>query len=86
VSLPTVTPGILLVNDNIISKVSIPSTTLSQVTVILALPSVAPALIVTVNELESKSIPDPMRTQLSNYVTASIVVKGYSKWTATLLL
>ena len=66
VSLPTITPEILLVNVNIISKVSIPSTTLSHVTDILFLPLVFPALIVIVNELESKSTPDPMRMQLQN--------------------
>ena len=61
VSLPTVTPDILLVNVNLISKVSNPSVTLSQVTDTLALPLVAPALIVIVNGLELKSTPDPIQ-------------------------
>ena len=63
VSLPNVTPELLLVNVNVISKVSNPSVTLSQVTDTLALPSVAPALIVILNELELKSTPDPITVQ-----------------------
>ena len=62
VSLPNVTPVTLLVIVNVMSKVSDPSTSSSQVTAILALPSVAPALIVTVNGSELKSTPDPMFT------------------------
>ena len=60
VSLPNITLVGLLVNVNVISKVSNPSTSSSQVTAILPLPSVAPALIVIVNELELKSTPDPI--------------------------
>ena len=60
VSLPNITPVALLVN--VISNVSDPSTSSSQVTAILALPSVAPALIVTVNGSELKSTPDPIFT------------------------
>ena len=60
VSLPNITPVGLLVNVNVISKVSNPSTSSSQVTAILPLPSVAPALIVTVNGLVLKSTPDPI--------------------------
>ena len=63
VSLPNLTPELLLVTVNVISKVSNPSVTLSQVTDTLALPSVAPALIVIVNGLELKSIPDPITVQ-----------------------
>ena len=55
-SLPNVNPQPAL---NLILKLSDPSTTSSQVTDILALPSVAPALMVIVNGLELKSIPDP---------------------------
>ena len=58
VSLPNVIPELLLVIVNLISKVSNPSVTLSQLTDTLALPSVAPALIVIVNGLELKSTPD----------------------------
>ena len=63
VSLPNLTPELLLVTVNLISKVSNPSVTLSQVTDTLALPSVAPALIVIVNGLELKSTPDPITVQ-----------------------
>ena len=63
VSLPNVTPELLLVTVNLISKLSNPSVTLSQLTDTLALPSVAPALIVIVNGLELKSIPDPITVQ-----------------------
>ena len=62
-SLPNVTPELLLVTVNIISKLSNPSVTLSQLTDTLALPSVAPALIVIVNGLELKSSPDPITVQ-----------------------
>ena len=58
--LPNVTPELLLLNVNVISKVSNPSITLSQVTDTLALPSVALALIVILNGLELKSTPDPI--------------------------
>ena len=63
VFLPNVTPELLLVSANVILKVSNPSTSSSQVTDTLALPSVAPALIVIVNGLELKSIPDPITVQ-----------------------
>ena len=63
VSLPNVTPELLLVTINLISKVSNPSVTLSQLTDTLALPSVAPALIVIVYGLELKSTPDPITVQ-----------------------
>ena len=62
-SLPNVTPELLLVTVNLISKVSNPSVTLSQATDTLALPSVALALIVIVNGLELKSTPDPITVQ-----------------------
>ena len=58
VSLPNATPVTLHINA--ISKFSNPSNSSSQVIEILALPSVAPALIVILNGLESKSTPDPM--------------------------
>ena len=64
VSLPNVTSALLLVRVNLISKVSDPSTSSSQVTDILALPSVAPGLIVIVNGSELKSVPDPIRTHV----------------------
>ena len=63
VSLPNVTPELLLVTVNLISKVSNPSLTLSQLTDTLALPSVTPALIVIVNGSELKSTPDPITVQ-----------------------
>ena len=63
VSLPNVTPELLLVSVNVILKVSNPSTSSSQLTDTLALPSVAPALIVMLNGLELKSIPDPIIAQ-----------------------
>ena len=63
VSLPNSTPELLLVSVNVILKVSNPSTSSSQVTDTLALPSVAPALIVIVNGLELKSTPDPVTVQ-----------------------
>ena len=63
VSLPNVIPELLLVIVNLISKVSNPSVTLSQLTDTLALPSVAPALIVIVNGFELKSTPDPITVQ-----------------------
>ena len=63
VSLPNVTPDTLLVNVNLISKLSNLSTSSSQVTDILVLPSIAPALIVIVNGLELKSTPDPVKIQ-----------------------
>ena len=63
VSLPNATLELLLVSVNVISKVSIPSTSSSQVTDTLALPSLAPALIVIVNGLELKSTPDPITIQ-----------------------
>ena len=66
VSLPNVTPELLLVTVNLISKVSGPSVTLSQLTDTLALPSVAPASIVIVNGLELKSTPDPITVQVSS--------------------
>ena len=59
-SLPSATPELLFVIVNLISKISNPSVTLSQVTDILALPSVAPGLIVMLNGLELKSTPDPI--------------------------
>ena len=62
-SLPNVTPELLLVSANVILKVSNPSTSSSQVTDTLALPLVAPALIVVVNGLELKSTPDPITVQ-----------------------
>ena len=62
-SLPNVTPELLLVNVNLISKVSNTSVTLSQVTDTLALPTVAPTLIVIVNGLELKSTPDTITVQ-----------------------
>ena len=62
-SLPDVTAKLLLVTVNLISKISNPSVTLSQVTDTLVLPSVVPALIVIVNGLESKSTPDPITLQ-----------------------
>ena len=62
VFLPNVTPVALLVNVNVILKISDPSTSLSHVIEILALPSVAPALILILNGLELKSMPDPMGT------------------------
>ena len=62
-SLPNVTPELLLVSVNVILKVSNPSTSSSQVTDTLALPSVALALIVIVNGLELKSTPDPITVQ-----------------------
>ena len=61
VSLPNVTPELLLVNVNVKSKVSNPSTSSSQVNEILALPSVALAPIVIVNGSKLKSTSDPMR-------------------------
>ena len=60
---PNVTPELSLVTVNLISKVSNSSVTLSQLTDTLALPSVAPALIIIVNELELKSTPDPITVQ-----------------------
>ena len=63
VFLPNITLELLLVSVNVISKVSNPSTSSSQVTNILALPSVSPALIVIVNGLELKSTPDPITVQ-----------------------
>ena len=48
---------------NVMSKVSNPSTSSSQVTDTLALPSVAPAFIVILNGLELKSTPDPITVQ-----------------------
>ena len=62
-SLPNVTPELLFVSVNVISKVSNPSTSSSQVTDTLTLPSVAPTLIVIVNGLELKSTPDPIAVQ-----------------------
>ena len=62
-SLPNVTPELLLVTVNLISKVSNTSVPLSQLTDTLALPSVAPALIIIVNGLELKSTPDPITVQ-----------------------
>ena len=68
VSLPNVTPVTLLVNVNVMSKVSNPSTSSSQVTAILALPSVAPASIVILNGSELKSTPNPVyENNHSNY-------------------
>ena len=61
VSLPTLTRGLLLASVKFKSKVSTPSTTLSQLTDMLPLPSVDPASIVIVIGLESKSTPDPNR-------------------------
>ena len=61
--LPNDTPEMLLVIVNLMSKVSNPSVILSQVTNTLALPTVAPALIVIVNGLELKSTPDPITVQ-----------------------
>ena len=63
VSLPNVNPGIPLVMANVILNVSKSSTTSSQVTDTLALPSVAPAFIVIVNGSELKSTPDPITVQ-----------------------
>ena len=60
VSLPKIIPVTLLVNDNVMLKISNPSTSSSHVTEIFALPSVAPALIVILNGLELKSMPDPV--------------------------
>ena len=51
-SLLNITLELLVLSVNVISKVSNPSTSLSQVTDTLALPSVAPALIVILNGLE----------------------------------
>ena len=62
-SLPNVTPELLFVSVNVISKVSNPSTSSSQVTDTLTLPSVAPTLIVIANGLELKSTPDPIAVQ-----------------------
>ena len=54
------------------SKVSDPSTSSSQVTAILALPSVSPASIVILNGSELKSTPDPVKQQNENfYCTAA---------------
>ena len=61
--LPNVTPEMLLVIVNLMSKVSNPSVILSQVTDTLALPTVAPALIVILNGLELKSTPGPITVQ-----------------------
>ena len=72
VSLPNVTPELQLVTVNFISKVSNPSVTLSQVTDALALPSVAPALILIVNGLELKSTPDP--------ITSIILICSMQSW------
>ena len=63
ISLPNFILELLLVSVNVISKVSNPSTSSSQVTDMLALPSVAPALIVILNGLELKSTPDPITVQ-----------------------
>ena len=63
-SLRNITPKPLPIIVNLISNVSDSSTILSQVTDILALPSLAPASIVTFNGLELKSIPDPARTHI----------------------
>ena len=62
VLLPNDIPELLLIKVNVKSNVSNPSTTSFHITDILPLPSVAPALILIVNELESKSTPDPMTT------------------------
>ena len=62
-SLPNSTLELLFVSVNLISKVSNLSTSSSQVTDTLALPSVAPALIVILNGLELKSTPDPITVQ-----------------------
>ena len=61
--LPNITSELLLASVNVISKISIPSTMSSQLMDTLALPSVAPALIVILNELELKSLPNPIRVQ-----------------------
>ena len=63
VFLPNITPGLPLAIVNLISNVSNPSVTLSQVIDTLALPSVAPAFILIVNGLELKSTPDPITVQ-----------------------
>ena len=63
VFLPSLNPVLPLVMVNVILNISNPSVTLSQVTDTLALPSVAPALIVIVNGLELKSTPDPITVQ-----------------------
>ena len=62
-SLHNSTPELLVLSVNVILKVSNPSTSSSQVTDTLALPSVAPALIVILNGLELKSTPDPITVQ-----------------------
>ena len=67
VSLPNTTPLALPANVNVISNVSDPSTSSSQVTAILALPSVSPALIVILNGSELKSTPDPVKQQNENF-------------------
>jgi len=60
-SLPTLNRGLLLTSVKLILKVSTPSTTLSQLTDMLPLPSIDPALIVILIGLESKSTCDPIR-------------------------
>ena len=65
ISLPNDTLGLSVVRISVISKVSSPSTSSSQVTDTLALPSLAPASIVMLNESELKSSPDPIRKEWS---------------------
>ena len=65
ISLPSDILGLSVVRTNVILKVSSPSTSSSQVTDTLALPSLAPASIVMLNESELKSSPDPIRIECS---------------------
>ena len=81
VSLPNAMSALLLVRVNLISKVSIPSTSSSQVTDILAPPSVAPASIVILSGSELKSVPNPMHVHYlitSCLYCVHILCKGVS--------
>ena len=73
VSLPNVTPALLPASDNVILNVSNPSVTLSQVTDTLALPSVAPELIVMLNGLEIKSLPDPINMKTVLVIVLKVI-------------
>ena len=61
--LPIFTWTLSFVDFKMILNVSIPSTILSQFTETFALPFAALALIIILNEAESKSMPDPRRVQ-----------------------
>ena len=70
VFLPNITAELSFANDSVILKVSNPSISSSQVTNTYALPSVAPASIVMLNELEVKSLPVPV----ANTYTCNIAI------------